>query len=345
MLRKHFAKTLLLLIIATTLLIGCGGSAATEAPADPVVDSAPTAIPQPEATLPPTPEIPLALLVVPADLDQELSNTYQTLVYNLAQSAGMRFQVRNTLTPDDLESALRVVIALPPDPGLTELAPMAPQAQFLSVNIPNMVAGGNLSVLANTERPDISAFMAGYIGATITVDYHTGLMIPKDDPVGQLMLAAFRKGQEYACGLCQPWAGPFNDYPLFVEIPEDAPLSEYNAYADYLINHTVETMYVSPQLANEDLMTYLYSNGILVISDLPPQKITGNLVATIQPDVIRAIESAWPQLIAGVGGTNITSPLILENINSEHLDLGKAQDAQDILSQLQAGYILTGVNP
>jgi len=93
------------------------------------------------------------------------------------------------------------------------------------------------------------------------------------------------------------------------------------------------------------LMTYLYSNGILVISDLPPQKITGNLVATIQPDVIRAIESAWPQLIAGVGGTNITSPLILENINSEHLDLGKAQDAQDILSQLQAGYILTGVNP
>ncbi len=345
LLRKHFGKTFLVFTLAASLLMGCGGSAATEAPAVPEVASTATTAPQPEATLTPTPEIPLAILVVPADLDQELSNTYQTLVYNLAQSAGMHFQVRNNLSAEDLEPALRVVIALPPDPGLAELAPLAPQAQFLSVNIPNMVAGGNLSVLANTERPDISAFMAGYIGATITVDYHTGLMIPKDDPVGQIMLAAFRKGQEYACGLCQPWAGPFNDYPLFVEIPDDAPLAEYNAYADYLINHTVETMYVSPQLANEDLMLYLSSNGILVVSDLPPQKITGNLVATIQPDVVHAIESAWPQLIAGTGGINITSPLILENINAEHLPEGKAQDAQDILSQLQAGYILTGVNP
>ena len=345
MLRKHFAKTLLLLIIAATLLTGCGGSAATEAPAVPEVDSTATTMPQPDAILTPTPEIPLAILVVPADLDQELSNTYQSLVYNLAQSAGMRFQVRNTLTPADLESALRVVIVLPPDIGLAELAPLATQAQFLSVNIPDMVAGGNLSVLANTERPDISAFMAGYIGATITVDYHTGLMIPKDDAVGQLMLAAFRKGQEYACGLCQPWAGPFNDYPLYVEVPGDAPLGEYNAYTDYLINHTVETMYVSPQLANEDLMLYLSSNGILVISDLPPKKITGNLVATIQPDVIHAIESAWPQLIAGAGGVNIVSPLVLENINAEHLDLGKAQDAQDLLAQLQAGQVQTGVNP
>ena len=345
MLRKHFGKPLVLLVLAAILFVGCGAEATTETPADPVFASTPTAEPQPEATISPTPEIPLAILVVPADLDQELSNTYQTLVYNLAQNAGMHFQVRNTLTPDDLEPALRVVIVLPPDPGLAELAAAAPQAQFLSVNIPDMVAGGNLSVLANTERPDISAFMAGYIGATITVDYHTGLMIPKDDPVGQMMLAAFRTGQEYACGLCQPWAGPFNDYPLFVEIPGDAPLAEYNAYADYLINHTVETMYVSPQLATEDLMTYLYSNGILVISDLPPQKITGNLVATIQPDVIHAIESAWPQLIAGTGGVNITSPLILENVNAEYLDTGKKQDAQDILSQLQAGYIKTGVNP
>ena len=343
MLQKQFGKTFALLMLAVFLLMGCGAEAATDTPPVPEVES--TATPLPEPTLTPTPEIPLTILVLPADLDLELSNTYQTLVYNLAQNAGMHFQVRNTLSAADLEPALRIVISLPPDPGLAELAAQAPQVQFLSVNIPDMVAGGNLSVLANTERPDISAFMAGYIGATITVDYHTGLIIPKDDPVGQVMLAAFRKGQEYACGLCQPWAGPFNDYPLFVEIPEDAPLGEYNAYADYLINHTVETMYVSPQLATEDLMTYLYTNGILVISDLPPQKITGNLVTTIQPDVIHAIESAWPQLVAGTGGVNITSPLILENVNPEHLDSGKKQDAQDILDQLQAGYILTGVNP
>ena len=42
---------------------------------------------------------------------------YQSTVYDLAQQAGFRFQVRNTLSELDLEPALRVVIALPPDPG------------------------------------------------------------------------------------------------------------------------------------------------------------------------------------------------------------------------------------
>ena len=337
--KKEF--TLILLIIL--LLVSCGSPAATETSVEPTL--VPTEMPAPEVAPTPTPEIPLALLVVPADMDQETSDIYQALVYNLAQSAGMRFQVRNTLTQADLEPSLRVVIALPPDPGLIELAPAAPQAQFLSVNIPGMVAGGNLSVLANTERPDISAFLSGYIAAMITVDYHTGLMIPKDDPVGQVMLAAFRKGVEYYCGLCQPWAGPFNDYPLFVEIPEDAPLGEYNAYADYLINRTVETMYVSPQLATPELLTYLSSSGTLIISDFSPGKKYGNWVTTIQPDVIHAIESAWPQLVAGTGGINITSPLILANISPEHLPTGKQQVAQDVLVQLQAGNIQTGVNP
>ncbi|MCP4139469.1 MAG: hypothetical protein GY755_04115 [Chloroflexi bacterium] len=336
-------KQLILILLMAFLVAGCGGSAPTEPTQVPTL--APTETPLPEPTLTPTPEIPLALLIVPTEMDQETSDIYQTLVYDLAQSAGMRFQVRNTLTLEDLEPSLRVVIALPPDPGLMDLAPAAPQAQFLSVNIPEMIAGGNLSVLANTERPDIAAFLSGYIGAMITVDYHTGLMVPKDDPVGQVMLAAFRKGQEYYCGLCQPWAGPFNDYPLFVEVPADAPLNEYNAYADYLVNHTVETMYVSPQFATPELLTYLSSSGTLIVSDLSPGRKYGNWVATIQPDVIHAIQTTWPQLVAGAGGVNVTSPLILADVNPEHLDAGKQADAQEILNQLQAGQILTGVNP
>ena len=64
--------------------------------------------------------MPLAILVLPADMPQEEYDRYQTLVYDLAQANGMRFQVLNTLTPDDLAlvgPALKIVISLPPDPA------------------------------------------------------------------------------------------------------------------------------------------------------------------------------------------------------------------------------------
>ena len=346
--KESYKQLFPLILIIVLLLAGCG-SAAAEPPAIPTLASTETAIPEP--TLTPTPAIPLALLIVPADMDQEISDVYQTLVYNLAQSAGMRFQVRNTLTMADLEPSLRVVIALPPDPGLMELAAAAPQAQFLSVNIPDMVAGGNLSVLANTNRPDIAAFISGYIAAMITEDYRTGLLIPKDDQLGQITLAAFHNGFDYYCGTCTAfiypsWCATAPCYPQHVEIPAEEDPVAYNAYSDFLVlQRQVETMYIAPQFATPELLTYLSSSGVLVISDLSPQQKLGNWVATIQPDVIHAIETAWPQLISGAGGVNITSPLILVDVSPEHLPPGKEQQAQDILAQLQAGYILTGVNP
>ena len=68
--------------------------------------------------------MPLAILVLPADMAQKDKDSYQTLVYGLTQAKGMRFQVLNTLTADDLAlvgPGLKVVIALPPDPGLAAL--------------------------------------------------------------------------------------------------------------------------------------------------------------------------------------------------------------------------------
>jgi len=345
-------KALFLILLVALLLTGCDNAAPAEAevPAAPAT-LAFTETVVPESTLTPIPTIPLALLVIPADTDQETSDIYQALVYDLAQSAGMRFQVRNTLTQADLEPSLRVVIVLPPDPGLMALAPAAPQAQFLSVNIPDMVAGGNLSVLANTDRPDIAAFISGYIAAMITEDYRVGSMLPKDEILSAMTKTAFRNGFDYYCGACTafifpPWCTLTPCYPQYIEVPAEEDPATYNAYSDFLIlQRQVETLYVAPKFATPELLTYLSSNGIMVISDFSPTKKYGNWVTTIQPDVVQGIVSAWPQLVAGAGGVNITSPLILADVNSEHLDAGKEANAQGVLDQLQAGYILTGVNP
>ena len=149
---KHILFTIIIIIV----LSACKGSA-TE-PVGPTV--VPTQTPPPIATIIPTPSTPLAILVIPINMDQAASDLYQKTVYDLAQQSGLRFQVRNTLTPTDLaDPTLKVVIVFPPDPAVAALAPTAPGVQFLAVNIPNLTAGGNLSVLAGDTQVELPLFL------------------------------------------------------------------------------------------------------------------------------------------------------------------------------------------
>ena len=201
-------KFIVLFVLIAIILSACGAgkSAATSTsiPTDtPIVPPEPTA----------TPTVPLAVLVVPADLDPDASNLYQKTVYDLAQTSGFRFQVLNSLSPETIEPGLRVVIALPPDPGIAALAAAAPQVQFLAINIPGITAGGNISVLSGSGQSDVAAFLAGYTAALTTDDYRIGMIIPKDNPDAIRALNAFANGMKFYCGICRPvyysaWAYP-----------------------------------------------------------------------------------------------------------------------------------------
>ncbi|MDP1547575.1 MAG: hypothetical protein Q8L87_16325, partial [Anaerolineales bacterium] len=153
-------KQFLFVILIVAILSACGGNEPAEIPPPTVV---PTHTPEPPATMIPTPSSPLALLVIPEGMDKFSSDLYQKTVYDLAQESGFRFQVRNALTAEDVaDPNLKVVVALPPDPGVATLAPSAPGVQFLAVNIPDLTAGGNVSVLAPNSQVELPAFLAGY---------------------------------------------------------------------------------------------------------------------------------------------------------------------------------------
>jgi hypothetical protein len=63
---------------------------------------------------------------------------------------------------------------------------------------------------------------------------------------------------------------------------------------------------------------------------------------TIQPDVLKAIQNAWPQLVSGQGGITVQSPLGLADIDPGLLSPGKQRLVEDTLNELQAGRISTG---
>jgi hypothetical protein len=106
-------KSALFFLLAILLLSACNLGKAPEPTAAAPTDSPVT----PAPTLPPTASSPLAVLLMPADMDKATSDAYQTAVYDLTQQSGMRFQVRNAMTPQDMDPGLKVVVALPPDPA------------------------------------------------------------------------------------------------------------------------------------------------------------------------------------------------------------------------------------
>jgi hypothetical protein len=335
-------KLAFLLIIV--LLTSCSGPGAGDltSTAGPANTAEPTA--GPTATLP----APLIILVLPTDMNEQRAKDYQTAIYDLSQAAGYRFQVLNKLSSADLalEPNLKAVIALAPDPGIASLAAAAPGAQFLAVNIPGIAPGGNVSVLGGDDLPiDKVAFMAGYIAAMITEDYHTGVLVRKGSPDADKIVTAFHAGHMFYCGLCNPYAGPFEDYPLSAEIPDDAKPNEYTAYADLLIRHKVETMFIQPGLETPELIQYLPTVGTLLIGTQSPTKNISGWVVTLQPDYLAAVKAAWPDLIAGKGGKAFPAPLSFTDVNADLFTVGKQELAQKTMNDLLGGLISTDVKP
>jgi len=303
----------------------------------------PTDTPIPTAVLTATPSTPLAILVLPTDLDQATYNLYQTTVYDLAQQAGFRFQVRNTLSELDLEPTLRVVIALPPNPGpgIAALAAAAPQTQFLAINITEVTAGGNVSVLANNVQTDDIAFMAGYIGAMITEDYRIGMIYPEGNAEALSALDAYTNGKTYFCGICRPFYYLPYDFPQAIAIPETEPPENYGGYAVYLIQQRqAEFIFVYPEIASPELLAYIGNSGAVQVGSVPQDNIIPLYwAASLSPDTIGAIQAAWPNLVAGQGGQIVQSPLRLTNVDSTLLGPGKQTQAEQVLADLLAGRI------
>jgi len=334
--RTLTSSLLSLIIIAVLAACGQGASDATPTPI-------PTDTPIPEPTLTATPSTPLAVLVMPADLDPAMYDLYQTTVYDLAQQAGFRFQVRNTLSELDLEAGLRVVIALPPDPGpgIAALASAAPQAQFLAINIPGVTAGGNISVLANNAQTDIVAFMAGYIGAMITDDYRIGMIYPDGNAEALNALNAYTNGKTYFCGTCRPFYFLPYEFPQAIPVPETETPENYGGYAVYLVQQReVDFIYVYPDLATPDLLAYIGSSaGAVQVGSDPQGPPPIYWAASLTPDAIGAIQAAWPNLISGQGGKAIQSPLTLTDVDESLLSPAKQAEAEQVLADLLAGRI------
>jgi hypothetical protein len=347
--RSHSKKrliTLMLLILSGLAIYAC--SNATPPVTAPTGEAQSTATIQPSDTPVPTqtntPMPPMAILLVPSQADAALAEEMGSALEELIAAAGLKWQVRQRLAPEDLVQELRLVIVLPPDPGVAELAASAPNTHFLAVGISGLQPTQNLSTLgAQSVQADQAGFMAGVIAAIITPDWRVGAISTSDTAGGVAARQGFVNGAVYFCGLCSPAYPPYVDYPVYVELPTGATPTEWQNAADFMAEQYVKTVYIYPEAGDEALRSYLAEKGMwLVGSEAPPAGLEASWVASLRPNLLHAVSEALPALLGGESGIDIAADLEIGAINAGLFSPGRQRLAEEILADLLAGYIGTG---
>lgn len=302
-------------------------------------------------TIAPSPAPERVVLLAPPEADEQQVALLQTVIDELAAQQGLLFETLPTLPAGDGASGVRLVVVLPPDPGVKNLAAGNPAVQFLAVGIPGLELTSNISVItAQGGRPDRQGFLAGYLAAVITADWRVGVISRADIPAGRAARQSFMNGAIFFCGLCRPAYPPFNQYPQYVEMPSGVSQAEQQAAADVIINSAVKTVYVFPGTGDNFLLQYLIQAGMNIIAGHPmPAELQGVLagqwVATLGDDLEAALRQVWDDLIEGKGGLTIEPPLVIGDINPAHLTTGRLRLVEKIMHELETDYIDTGVDP
>jgi hypothetical protein len=284
------------------------------------------------------------LVAPPETASTEFERLLSTLA-ELAEAEDLDFEVRSSFTQEDLSPDLKVVAAIPPDPGLAALAQAAPTTQFLGIAIPGLEPAPNLSIINTQEiSPDRMGFLAGYLAAVVAPEWRVGVISTNDTPEGVSQRRGFLNGAIFFCGLCRQSYPPFNTYPMYVEAPSGSSPQEWQTVGNILIDQAVEIAYIAPGVSDESLFEHLASAGINLIGSVPlPTGLRDQWIATISGDIPSALEAIWPDLIAGQGGASQPALLTVTHINPDLFSPGRQRLVDNLIVELSSGFIDTGV--
>jgi hypothetical protein len=288
----------------------------------------------------------VGVLWSPPGADPQLAAEVQSLLSQWIPEIGYRFQIRPSLSESDLErDDFDLVVALPPNLEVGALVANHPEIHFLAVGIQGLEPAPNLSTIgAGGDRLDHQGFIAGYLAAMITPDWRVGVIGYSNSEATVSARQAFYTGVKFYCGLCRPSYSPYYEYPFYFELGSEADTIAWRTAADYMIQRSVETVYVVPGAGDKDMLHHLASAGVNIIAGEPPlPDLGGNWVTSLRFDLLESFIDFWPEYIAGSDSRAVTIPLQISDVNSDLFSPGKQRLVQAILEDVLAGYIDLGV--
>ena len=352
--RAQRSKLSLILIFSLVIAACSPGKPVVSVPSNTAPAPVETALaPEtPESTaqpsLTPAPLRMRVFLLASPDSDPRLLEEVQPVLQELAHQSGYEFEVLSSLSPEQITPDVRMVVGLPPDPGLQALAASAKQTDFFAIGMRGLEETANLtSTTYRQGEAGWQGFMGGIIAALITQDWRVGTISISDTSEGLEARNGFLNGVTYICGTCRQIYPPFFDsqsqliqYPLYVELPSGAEDSAWLAAADLLIERGVETIFVYPGAGGEGLLSYLAESGIRIIGGIaPPENIQNNWVASIYSDTSSTWASQLEKALQGQELAQDSGDLQIGYINTDLLSPGRQKHAEAVLQDLLAGYI------
>lgn len=351
--KKNIVRWTILMVILGLVgfsATGCGQSRTKPTSTPTLLSATPTDLPTETPTLAPTltPAPPLAVLLAPPGSDAAQAQAFQSALNEPITAAGLRWQVRPSLSQADLTPDLRLVIVIPPDPGVAALAGSGPNTLFLSVAIPGVEPRDNLSVIAaSSERADQQGFIAGVIATMITPEWRVGAIGLAENVASKSAENAFINGGTYFCGLCLQAYPPFYDYPMVANLPATASPAEWREIANFMVDHMVQTVYIAPGAGDAEMFDVLAQAKVNMLGEyLPSEALRPHWAVSLRPaEILPVVLNLLPQLLKGTAGEKVDMPLTLLDANPDLFSPGRQRLAQQTLDDLLAGYIDTGVDP
>jgi hypothetical protein len=291
-----------------------------------------------------TPAVPTAMLIVAEDADPNMVTNVQDALISLAEAEGLNLEVQTGALPEMLPSNVNVVVSVGPGLDINGLAPFSLETKFIVIGNPDAVPAENLSVIGDPAvEAQQQAFMAGYLAAVISSDYKIGGLFSSG--ASSETMDAFVIGAEFFCGLCKPQYPPYFEYPQTEILAPGSSNDVVQTTVDILASNAIEVLYLQGELVSPELLTYLSTAGIKVVSDSPPDMSRINWVGTVSPDPASALPGVWEDMLAGSGGVLVPAPIILLDAEAGLVSEGRMKLFDEMSAALEDGLVATEIVP
>jgi hypothetical protein len=336
--RKFFVSNFIILI----LLSGCGvlktNSQTTEIVLE--TETIPTeSIQVLETAMPPTQEKLYSILYLSSgNKIQAIDEALRFSLDLFEDNYGIEWNEIEDITNSNVASlATRILFTYEDSSLFSEIILRYPQMTIVYLNQIEQNPGKSTSIGLAGDSAESTAFVSGYLAGIFSYEWRIAGISTNSE---QLQLESFVNGVKYYCGLCNPLAPPFVEYPLVQIINDLTDNITVQGFIQDFRNNGVDIIYLSPSLVNQETLSVAKELGISIVLNVEYQDVNSTSIIGISgSDWEGEFKSILETIFQNLPPENYYSPLQVSFLSGDVSSPGKTIFIDEALFLISIGDI------